>query len=187
MKPLVPTQKELEIAMKQRAIASKIRGDFLNRFADIEFMLEVAVCTYFCSGNHKKRFEMMNSLMAHQLMSFEIKQNNVGFIIKNAYPDLEKEYPTLINDIASYKELRNKIAHLKILHNENIVKAFNGKDIFFSNFATKGQEIKMKVEPMNLEKASQLDIKMYNSSKALEKLIMIMMKKVKQKRPKSPL
>lgn len=159
------------------ALAAEYRGRILNKFADIEFLIEMVISHYFCD-NDLKANEIRHSLICTKYLTFDAKSVLIGFIIKHHYKEFGEKFPKLEKSLVEYRDLRNIVAHRKLLNTDEKILAFNGDDISFENFETKSKEIEIKDEPFNEKIVVDWENKMVVTVIMLDELLHLVNSKV---------
>jgi hypothetical protein len=102
----------------------KMRGDVINKFAKVDFLVSRIVCDFHTGGDDKYGYDfMMHDLMCHPLLNFIVKVDALDSI----YLEYEKKLKFNVQSLRRISEIRNHFAHCwpeEIVHEKKITGGF---------------------------------------------------------------
>jgi hypothetical protein len=122
--------------------AYEIRGYFIDRFTNLEQMMDMYLARYFFKGDNPKAIETRTILIDR--LTFESKKNALKYLLDaksdrdfkaGKYGNHNKNYKKLVEDIVKLGKIRNYFAHYQAMlpsgQNDGIlVRLVEGRDTF---------------------------------------------------------
>ncbi|HYV92871.1 MAG TPA: hypothetical protein VE978_13830 [Chitinophagales bacterium] len=153
------TPEQSKIYLERWNLVAFYRGLVLNRYTEIEFLIEMIISHHFCADLEKAN-ELRHRLICDgRLMTFETKWKLLRAIINTHYTDFKDKYPDLLNKVKKLQEIRNIVGHRKVLTNDNYLQEFDGNNVAFENFEIDKDtlEIELLSEPFNKNKSAEIE------------------------------
>lgn len=131
-------------------LAIHYRGLIIDESVAIEGLCEVVVSSFFCGSESRKSALMIGVILAHRSFTFDNKKRVVMMIMKNYYPKMYEEFGKDMEVNFKYiMEMRNIVAHRKMLATDLIIENFDFDTIRFENFGTNDNKPKMLIQEIN--------------------------------------
>ncbi|MBA2422314.1 MAG: hypothetical protein H0V61_03730 [Chitinophagales bacterium] len=126
------TEKQNKALNKRYNVAAKYRGFVIQQFCDIELMIDLVICRYFCDNINKSK-ELLHRLVSDKL-DFNTKKILLGYILHNHYTKFIEDNPKFLSDLTKAQEFRNVLAHRKVFtRKKSDLDTFDGDNVWFEN------------------------------------------------------
>lgn len=143
---------ENKLHMNQFAYIS--RGSIINETALLEMHMNQIIAEYFCNNNDKQ-IELINVILGTEKISFFNLKETLRYVIKEKYPDYDKENKGWNGDIEKIMRERNIFAHHALdIRDESIIEFGDNGKIGLAKY--KNEQIILKYDIRQVRELIQL-------------------------------
>ncbi|MCV9387322.1 hypothetical protein [Reichenbachiella ulvae] len=138
-----------EILKNMADLCSKYRGIIIHETIFIETGIDLLISGYF-TNNDKIRSEDLHILIAHKSsgISFSSKFQILSYLLNTHFIDFKKKHPKFLKSLDDLMNIRNKVAHRRMLVPEKIID-FDNDTIHLYWSSTKKGRFVMETEILN--------------------------------------